>query len=497
MSEHFISYEDAQHDLLTAAAYLAERIKSNDGRAEAMTAVVPRFIRLGNVDLAAELANSVEDPFTRDKLLTEVAEKCAQMNDDEYAMQLAESIEELGLKSQALERIAIQKVQNAQTEKALEIATTMAHPDFVYAAAAARAAVDGKRDEVADLLAKVEYSGAKVSALQVMAMHELSAGNKEDCLALLDEAQQTGVDIEHNEERIRTLCEVGNHYVEAGRNDLAIRAYDAAKQEAEQLDNIHRDSFIAGSVMGFLHAGSMDTADRTLDLVTDKTQMSNCLVAFSKYYWDRGEKDEAFEALDEAYQILRSQRDIETRDSRAKFALFGSIAAQYASFERSERAVEIASAIEDDAQRTNSLTQIAALLTARRDDTEARHALNAIIDDSDRAFALAAMSDAKHQIGERPDAVTLLDEAVHLVEAIPQLTARAGVYNEIVTRYLQYSESAKAAEVFETSLRTIAEIRDEGHRAAAVAALSDLTVDPDLELAVEDMRIVEELLSRT
>src|SRR6476659_8341471 len=101
MSEHFISYEDAQHDLLTAAAYLAERIKSNDGRAEAMNAVVPRFVKLGNVDLAAELANSVDDPFTRDKLLAEVAEKCAQIDDDEYAIQLAESAEEFGLRSQA------------------------------------------------------------------------------------------------------------------------------------------------------------------------------------------------------------------------------------------------------------------------------------------------------------------------------------------------------------------------------------------------------------
>ena len=497
MSEHFISYEDAQHDLLTAAAYLAERIRSGDGRAEAMTAVVPRYVSLGSVDLAAELANTVDDPFTRDKLITEVAEKCAQVDDDDYALQLAESIEEFGLRSQAFERIALQKVQKGQTEKALEIAETMAHPDYVYAAAATRAAVDGKQAQADDLLARVEYSGAKVSALQAMAMRELASGNKDSCLALLEQAQQTAAEIEHNEERIRTLCEVGNHFVEAGRNDLAIGAYDAARQEAEQLDNIHRDSFIAASVMGFLHAGSMDTADRTLDLVTDKTQMSNCLLAFSRYYWERGEKDEALEALDESYQILRSQREMETRDSRARFALFGSIAAQYAGFEKAERAVEIASVIEDEAQRTSALTQIATICTLRRDDEEARHALNIIAEDSDRAFALASMSDAKQQIGERADAVAFLDEAVHLVEAIPQLTARSMVYNEIARRYLQYGESQKAAEVFEVSLQTIAEVRDEGHRAAAVASLSDLTLDPNFELAEEDTHILEKLLSRT
>src|SRR5262249_62001709 len=134
---------------------------------------------------------------------------------------------------------------------------------------------------------------------------------KEECLSLLDQANENAGEIEHNEERIRTICEIGNHYIEAGRNDLAIGAYNIAKEEAEQLDNIHRDSFIAAAVMGFLQAGSADTADRTLDLVTDKTQVANCLLAFSRHYWEKGEKDEALEALDEAYQILRSQRDIE------------------------------------------------------------------------------------------------------------------------------------------------------------------------------------------
>jgi len=343
MPEHFIAFADAQHDLLTAAAYLGERIKSGDGHAEAMNAIVPRYLAHNNVDLAAELANSVDDPFTRDKLLTEVAEKCAEIDDDEYAIQLADSIEEFGLQSQAYERIALQKVNKGQVDKALELAASVQHPDYVYAAAAVRVAADGDRAQAADYLAQVDFPGARVLALQAMAMKEFAAGNKDDCIAMLDEAKATAEDIEHNEERIRTLCEVGGHYVEAGRNDLAIAAFDSAKEEAEKLENIHRDSFIAFAIMGFLQAGSADTADRTLDLITDKTQMSNCLLAFAKYYWERGEKDDALEALDESYQILKSQREMETRDSKSRFALFGSIAAQYAGFEKGERAIEIAS----------------------------------------------------------------------------------------------------------------------------------------------------------
>ena len=141
MPDHFIAIEDARHDLLTAAAYVAERIRSGDGHAQAMSAIVPRYLAAGNVDLAAEFANTVDDPFTRDKLLTAVAEKCAELDDDEYAIQLAEAIEEFGLRSEAFERIALQKVHKGEIEKAIGIAETMMHPDLVFASAAARSCV--------------------------------------------------------------------------------------------------------------------------------------------------------------------------------------------------------------------------------------------------------------------------------------------------------------------------------------------------------------------
>lgn len=495
MSEYFISFDDAREDLLTSAAYLAERVKSNDGRAEAMSAVVPRYLAHNNVDLAAELANTVDDPFTRDKLLTQVAEKCAELDDNEYAIQLAEAIEDDGLRSEALERIALQKVNQGQIDKAIEIAESMQHPDFVYAAAAANVAASDDREKADDFLSQVEYPSAKVSALLAMAMCEFQNGKKDASVALLDDALQTAKEIEHNEERIRTLCEVGNHYVAVGQNDLAIGAYDTAKEFAEQLDNIHRDSFIAASVIGFLHAGSMDTADSTLDLVTDKTQMASCLLAFSKSLWERGEKDDALDALDESYQILRSQREMETRDRKARFALFGSIAAQYAGFGKGELATEIGSGIEDEDHRRSALTQLCTVFTFVREDEQARHALNEIPNDADRASALVAMSDAKEQIGERQEAISLLDEASHLVNEITQLAARSWEYNEIARRYLERGEKGKAFEVFDASLRTISEIRDESNRAAGLATLADLFVTEDIEMSEEQKQTIERMLS--
>ena len=496
MAEYFIAYEDAVHDLLAAAAYIGERIKSGDGRASAMTAIVPRYLSRNNVDLAAELANTVDDPFTRDKLLTETAEKCAEIDDDEYALQLAESVEEFGLQQQALERIALEKIRKGQVGKAFETAESIHHPDYVYAAAAVHASANGKPEEAKGFLDKTEFASAKVSALQAMAMSEFAGGNKPACVDLLNDAQATAAEIEHNEERIRTFCEIGNHFVEAGRNDLAIKAYDTARGEAEQLDNVHRDAFIAAAVMGFLHAGSMDTADRTLDLISDKTQMSNCLLAFSKYLWERGEKDEAIDALDESYQILRSQKETETRDSKSRFALLGSIAVQNAEFEKAERAIEIASSIEDNDHRTSALTQLSAVFTLRREDEYARRALNEISDDSERAYALISMSDAEEQLSERVPANQLLEEAFHLIDEVPQLTARSMAYNEIARRFLERGETQQAAEIFTVSLRTVGDVRDESTRAINLATLSDLLVGGGIELTDEQQQMVENLLSR-
>ena len=112
-------------------------------------------------------------------------------------MQLAQSIDEVGLRSQALERVALQKVNKGQIDKDLEIAETLAHPDYIFAAAAVHAAAEDSREGAVDLLGKVEFPSAKVSALQAIAMSDFAAGKKDDAVALLTEAQQTATAIEH------------------------------------------------------------------------------------------------------------------------------------------------------------------------------------------------------------------------------------------------------------------------------------------------------------
>ena len=486
MSEHFISLTDAESSLLSCAAYLAERISSVDGHAEAMTAVIPLYLQKQNVDLAAELSNTVDDPFTRDRLLTLVAEKCAEDADDEYALQLADAIEDRGLRSQAFERVALRQAARGEFDRAREVAGTMDHIDGVLGGIAVNESAKGLDAAANQTLSEITYPFAAVTALHEMAVRSLASQDAGKAASYLEQAVGIAGDIEQPEEKARAFYDIGNAFIEIGRNDKAVESFDKAKSTAETIDTMYRDVFLSLAAQGFLHAGSLELADRTLDLVTDKTQIASALLGYSREFWQKDERSEAIDSLEESFAILSSQHERETRDSRSKFRLFTQIAAQFAGFEKGERAIEIAEGIQDETERTSALTQVAAILTLRKEDEEARHALRAITDDGDRVFALIGMSDAKEKNGERSAAVEMLNEADVLANAVPQLTFRAAAYNEIARRLTSFGENEKARGVFAKSIETIAQVRDSSSQAVALAGLAQIASETGADIESND-----------
>ena len=482
MPDLFIPIEQAENDLLACAAFLGERIKSSDGHAEAMNAVVPRYLAKGDVDLAAELANAIDDPFSRDKLLIVVAEKCADLDDDEYALQLAEAIEDVGMQAQAFERVGLVIAAKGHAERATEVADAMAHPDFVYAGIAVNQAAGGNDAGSDATLERIEFSTARVTALQQIASAQIENNKAEKAVNLLDRAAESALGIEHDEEKIRALCDIGNLFTEAKRNDRAVVTFDKAREFAEVLDNYHRDFFLVTCALGFLFAGSNDLADRTLDLVTDKTQMASALLGFARDHWKKEEKDDAIDTLEEAHAILKSQRETETRDSRSRNGLLASIAAQFAGFGKSDRGVEIALENQDPNEQTAALSQIAQVLTIQKEDDLARQAINQIAEDADRLFALVSISDAKHEMGEPEAAESLLEEAATLAETVPQLGLRSSALNEIASRFVGLGKNDRARSICLENLNVIAEIRDESSQAVSLAHLSGIYGQADFEL---------------
>ena len=496
MAEHQIAVEEAKENLLACAARLAESIKNSDGRSEAMKEIIPRYLEKDAVDLSAELANTIDDPFTRDRLLMLVAERCAAIDDDEYALQLVEAIEDYGAQAQAREHIALQKSAKGDFVKALEIASALDHADYAYADIAVRQIESGDEAGGFQTLGKIEFPTAKVAALQNVALHELKKGDGAKAAQSFENAVRSAIEIEFSEEKVRALTDIGNHYVEANQNSSAIETFDRAKAAAETIDGVHRDSLLGGVALGFLRAGSLELADRTLDSVADKTQMASALVGFSKRFWEQNEPDEAVETLEEAYQILKSQREREIRDSRARYNLWATIAVEFARIGKAERAVEIAQEILDETAQTSALKQIAQICTLQNRDELARQAVAAIRDDAQKMFALIGTSDAKNKLDKPDEALSILREAETLCETVPQLASRSAAFNELAKRFHAFGDAEKARALLHENLENISGIRDESVRVAALAQLADLHGELKFDLSAAEKEILEAMVRK-
>lgn len=494
MAEHLISIEKAKENLLSCALFLTENINSVEARAAAMDEVVSHIIARGDVDLAAELADSLEDPFSRNRLLTQVISKCVENDDIGYAFQLVEAIDEPGIQSRAKEVIALQMAKKGDFEKASEIAENLQHSSDALAGIAAFQIRNGFENEALDTLEKIHFPASKVKALNAIAYHYLELNQTENAVRYLEKAQFEAGEIEFKEEKIAVMLEIAVNFIEAKRLDKANELLETIRSIVENLDTVQKDNLLVNVAVGFLKADNLEQADGTLDLVFDKVQISNCLLAYSQEFLKVGDSEEASDSLEEAYAILKSQSETEIRDTNERLRLFGSIAAQFANLEKYERAIEIAQENVDIQQKNLALSKIAQFAVTKEKDEYTRQALRAINEESQKLNALVALSDVKNSLNKKEEALELLNEASHLVDTVEQFIVRAEVENELATRFYQSGETEKARELASKGLRTIDKIKGDENRSAALAQLSDVYIKCDFALSAQDRDILDNLV---
>jgi tetratricopeptide (TPR) repeat protein len=497
MTKHLISISEAESNLLKAAAYLAENIKSSDGQAEALKEIVGHYIARGDVDLAAQLSDLVDDTFVRDRLLCEVAEKCAAQGDDEYALQLADAIEDSSFQNVARERIAAQKAAQNEFDKAFEIAGTLPHASDALANIAVRQAFSGNDAGALQTASEIEFHSSKVNALQGIAEHFQSRNETVKAGELLSQAALEAREIEFTEEKIRAFLSIAGHYLECAQFDRAIEVLAEARTLTEQLDNVHRDGLLSTISVDFLRAGSIDLADRTLDLVADKTQIASCLASFSTEFDAKGERTEALETLEEANAILKSQKDREIRDSRARYGVFGAVAARFAMFGKFERAIEIALENPMEEERNAALTQIARISVLSDNEDFLRQALDAITENGARLRTLISAADAKTSSDKKDEAGEFLNEALALCETVPQHPVRSAIFNDLAKRFFDRGEPEKAREISLLNLQTIKSILDESQQAILLSQLAALYEDFGFDTNESERQILLTMLRKS
>ena len=486
MSEQLIDIQAAESDLLACATFLAEKIGSSDGHSEAVKELIPYYLAKKEVDTAAELADAIEDPFTRDQLLTAVAEKCAEIDDDEYALQLVEAIEDPSTQLHALEDIAGQKAAKQQFKEAFEIADRIEDKSF----ALERIAVHQNKEDALQTVQNIEDIYSKVHVLAVV------AANNQDA-SILDLAVKITETNDFAEEKIRALINIAFQFIDLNRKDKAIEVLDKARQSAEILDSVQKDSFLSNISQGFIKAGSLDLADRTLDLVADKYEIAHALVGYADEYWANKEADEALEALNEAYEILKSQRDTETRNSKAKFNLFGLIAIRFAEYGKPDRAIEIANENPYDEIRYNSLAQIAVTCETKGNDDLAHQALKDIDDEAEKTLATIALSDVRRKNEQTEEALKLLNEAYFHIGTVRQLSMKSQILNRLAERFSILGEREKARLICSENLQVIYGILDESHRVSALAGMADTFESLKFELNDADKEVLRTMIRKS
>ena len=496
MSEKFISFEEGSKDILMCAAFIAERLKSADGRADAMRQIVPQILADGNVDLAAALADSVEDPVTRDRLITAVAEKCAEMDDDEYAFQLADAVEDISLRAQALEAIAVQKALKGESQKALAAAADLDHPDPVIITVAGKLYAESEREEAVGLVERLGMPVSRATVWQHFAAVAFKEEDKPRAAELLERAAKAASEIDFDEERLRTRLDIGNNFVDVERNDLAIAAFDAARADAEAIASVQRDSFLAAVAVGFFRAGSVDLADRVLDMVSDKSAMISALSGFAAIHRKKGETAEAVEAVEEALEIIHSQKEKETRDHSVKFSQWMGLSLEYAFCGEDDKAMAAAAEIPDEDVRSKAFARLAAVFADQSREKAVTDAVSSITGPLERGLARIAEADVRSANGDPSGTRAALASAVSLVSEVETPMARANLLSEAVRRYLKIGEEAAGRELGIDCCRAVEAIMDESVKASSLAQLSAAYRENGIAPSSQESEVLGAIISK-
>lgn len=497
MTLNLQDYQAADKSVLACAVFLTERINHPDGHAEAVENLVPVFLAKKDVDTAAALADSVENSFVRDKLLVKVAEKCAEIGDDEYAMQLAEAIEDRLFQDEARERIAIQKAENGDLENALKLADSVGHNSASIGAIAARFYLNGDENRALALFGKIEDSNIAIENLQNLALRLHEKGQTEKALNVLEKASAEAENLELPEEKVRALHGTGAAFSAIGRNDKAIEILAKANNLAENLTGVHRNALLNQISVAFLNAGSLELADRTLDAVNDKTVIAATLTHYAENYHKREEREEALEILEEAAALLKSQHEKETRNSQEKYSVMGTIAVQFAQFEKYERAIALALENPFEKERFSALSQIAQRAAASNRNDLAQSALGEIAEETARikASLLVCAAILKNENTEK--ALEILREAQARAQDIDAPSAKIELLNLTAAHFHNAGEKEKARELFRESLRHVSKIYDESLRAVTLAKLGEIYDKLDYELTSPEREDLQQLLAKT
>jgi hypothetical protein len=420
--------------------------------------------------------------YAKTKSLATIALQYAAIEQTEPALKILDqsvqtekSIQGAEFKSQALTAIAQAYLAAGKFEQASRILDQ----SLPYA----RAVQNSNPYRQGELIAAVASTYAKTrqynQALKVAQLITNAPYHKASAIAAVsrqygqqaepEQALRTAETIENHKDtaeiKVKLLADIGNQYIQAGKQDKAAQVFAQAVQTVQIVENTDEQSRLLSEVIvKYAQAGQPDAALQLIPkIATPGYSKARALAAIATSYAKAGQQAKASQALSQTLATIAA-----TSDTNQKSDSRGESIRNFIEAKRFDYALQIAQAIEDEFTRADTLRDIAVQAADAGQTDSALQIIKALetkfVDHRSTVLHRVALAHAK--AGQ-------YDKALQVAQTLDNRTAyRAKTLGAIATQSIKTGQSQRASAIFTQALQAANAAEDANSKIDALGAVA-------------------------
>jgi hypothetical protein len=375
--------QDRTEARLTQAIDTLGTISEESNRNSARQQLFDQAVQSGRYDYALRIAQTIqpgeESPFNRVDVLTQIAERAIAANRYDAALQVTQAIPQSFSdgRNRLFPKIARAFAQAGEFDRALEVAQQQnSEPGFqprILAVVAAQAKLAGQIDRSATLFNQaiqlanqIDYASTKAEVLGAIAQAYLIAGQPESATQLLTQTITAAESITDTSSRSYTLRTISEQLTFANQYRAAVQIAQSIPDASERLFNLNQ------AIEKAINAGDFTTVLAVLDRLDNPALKTRWLVAIADRYILSGERTQAADVLNQAFQTARTipgnesqmlgirggENPLTVDDEEDRGSFLVAIVLKYAQIGQVAQARQLAQMLENVTRRQQLIQQI-------------------------------------------------------------------------------------------------------------------------------------------
>ena len=441
--------------------------------------------QLGQVARARDLAALIEDPWRQSQAYLLIGEALSARGEiTEARTVLARSLATAVALDEVSKPLGLGNVARALAyigdrdglRRALTVAETMEEPFWRAATMnglAGGIAEMGDFDWALEVAEAIDEDLFKTYALSGIARTLALTGHPERAAQVVQRALAVATAMEDAQDKVAALNGIARDLAGSERVEPAAEVAGQALRIAENIVlQEQRASAMCGVAESLAAIGYADQTLRVVEAIEEEAGKVRALISVARHMIQAGDRDSA------AKIISQIQTAAETMsDGWEKTSVTGDIAESLAQIGEFDRAVALASAIDDENHKAFALNRIVKISAQARNLEMALEVADAIGDQGQRASALCHVAQSLAQLGRTDEAITLINRAVTPLSPPGQAWGKVSVLNKVAQALFQTGSPDKAINVVNQALLDAATIEPEWQRACALADIARTYVE--------------------